>query len=269
MAEPEKPKIGIFSLTGCGGDQLMILNMEPVLLELLGRFDIKDFQEGSSYKEEGELDIALVEGSVSTKTDLERLKEIRERSKMLIAIGDCAISGCVQAMRNGQMSMAERMKKVYGVDEDYYDVLEPKGLSSYVKVDLEIPGCPIEKDEILHAITSLLHGDMPEGIDYPVCVECKLNGYPCVLVEKGMPCLGPLITAGCNARCPGLGLDCIGCRGPIPEEANVAAEVKVLLEKGYDEKYIFNRLRFFGGNFEDVQNLTKKFSEKTEKEEEE
>ena len=262
-----KPKLGIFSLTGCGGDQLMILNLEPVLLDLLSRFDIKDFQEGSSYKEECELDIALVEGSVSTKTDLEKLKKIRERSKMLIAIGDCAIGGCVQAMRNGQMSMAERMRKVYGVDEDYYDVLEPKGLSSYVKVDLEIPGCPIEKDEILHAITSLLHGDMPEEIDYPVCVECKLNGYPCVLVEKGMPCLGPLITAGCNARCPGLGLDCIGCRGPIPNEANVAAELKVLLEKGYDEQYIYNRLRFFGGNFEDIQNLTKKVSEKAGKKE--
>jgi len=267
LAKPEKPKIGIFSLTGCGGDQLMILNLEPVLLDLLSRFDIKDFQEGSSYKEDVELDIALVEGSVSTKTDLEKLKKIRERSKMLIAIGDCAIGGCVQAMRNGQMSMEERMKKVYGVSEDYYDVLEPKGLSSYVKVDLEIPGCPIEKDEILHAITSLLHGDMPEEIDYPVCVECKLNGYPCVLVEKGMPCLGPLVTAGCNARCPRLGLDCIGCRGPISDEANVAAELKVLLDKGYDEEYILNRLRFFGGNFEDIQNLTKKLSEKSEKKE--
>lgn len=260
-----KPKLGIFSLTGCGGDQLMILNMENELLDLLSYFDIKDFQEGSSYHEDVELDIALVEGSVSTETDLKRLKEIREKSKTLIALGDCAIGGCVQAMRNGQMSMAERMKKVYGVEEDYYDVLEPKGLSAHVKVDLEIPGCPIEKTEIFRAITSLLHGDLPETIDYPVCVECKLNGYPCVLVEKGMPCLGPLTTAGCDARCPGLGLDCIGCRGPIPDEANAAAELDVLLEKGYDEKYIINRLRFFGGNFEDIQKLTKKISERRNK----
>lgn len=262
----QKPKIGIFSLTGCGGDQLMILNLENVLLELLSRFDIKDFQEGSSYREETDLDIALVEGSVSTETDLKTLKEIRERSKMLIALGDCAIGGCVQAMRNGQMSMAERMKKVYGVDEDYYDVLEPKGLAEHVKVDLEVPGCPIEKEEIVRAVTSLLHGDMPEEIDYPVCVECKLNGYLCVLVEKGMPCLGPIITAGCDARCPGLGLDCIGCRGPIRDETNAAAELDVLLEKGYDEKYIVNRLRFFGGNFEDIQLLTKKIGGKRKEE---
>jgi sulfhydrogenase subunit delta len=256
-----KPKIGIFSLTGCGGDQLMILNMEDVLLDVLSYFDIKDFQEGSSYHEDTELDIALVEGSVSTETDLKRLKEIRERSKVLIALGDCAIGGCVQAMRNGQVSMAERMKKVYGKDENYYDILEPKGLGSHVKVDLEVPGCPIEKKQVARAITSLLHGDLPEPIDYPVCVECKLNGYLCVLVEKGMPCLGPIITGGCDARCPGLGLDCVGCRGPIPNETNAAAELNVLLEKGYDEKYILNRLRFFGGNFEDIQELTKRLSD--------
>lgn len=255
-----KPKIGIFSLTGCGGDQLMILNLETVLLDVLSNFDIKDFQEGSSYREETELDIALVEGSVSTETDLKTLKKIRKRSKMLIALGDCAIGGCVQAMRNGQMSMAEKMRKVYGVDEDYYDVLEPKGLARHVKVDLEVPGCPIEKDEIALAITSLLHGDMPEEIDYPVCVECKLNGYLCVLVEKGMPCLGPMITAGCDARCPRLGLDCVGCRGPIKDETNAAAELDVLLEKGYDETYIINRLRFFAGNFEEIQQLTKKIA---------
>ena len=123
----EKPKIGVFSLTGCGGDQLMILNLEDVLLELLSRFDIKSFQEASSHHEEAELDIAFVEGSVSTENDLKKLRGIREKCKMLIAIGDCSIGGCVQAMRNGQMSMAERMRKVYGVEEDYYDVLEPKG----------------------------------------------------------------------------------------------------------------------------------------------
>ena len=264
----EKPKIGIFSLTGCGGDQLMILNLEDVLLELLNRFDIKNFQEASSHHEEAELDIAFVEGSVSTESDLKKLREVREKSEMLIAMGDCAIGGCVQAMRNGQMSMAERMRKVYGTEEDYYDVLEPKGLAEYVEVDVEIPGCPIEKKEILRAITSILHGDMPEQIDYPVCVECKLKGYPCVLVEKGMPCLGPIIRAGCDARCPGLGLDCIGCRGPIKDETNAAAELDVLLEKGYDENYIFNHLRFFGGNFEDIVKLTERISGNSENTEE-
>jgi sulfhydrogenase subunit delta len=253
-----KPKIGVFSLTGCGGDQLMILNLEDILLELLNRFDIKNFQEASSYHEKTSLDIAFVEGSVSTKGDLKKLLEVRETSKKLIAIGNCAIDGCVQAMRNNQMSIVDKMKKVYGVEEDLYDALEPRGLSEYVKIDLEIPGCPIEKDEIFRVITSIMHGDIPEQIDYPVCVECKLKGYPCVLVEKGMPCLGPIATAGCGARCPSLGLDCIGCRGPVKNEANVGAETETLRKKGYGEEYIINRLKIFGGNFGDIVMLTKK-----------
>jgi sulfhydrogenase subunit delta len=257
-----KPKIGIFSLTGCGGDQLMILNLEPVLLELLSNFEIIDFQEGSSYHEDTALDIAFVEGSVSTKSDLNKLKDIRMKSKMLIALGDCAIGGCVQAMRNGQLGMKDKMKKVYGVKEDYYDAIEAKGLGDYIKVDFEISGCPIEKEEILRSVTSLLHGDKPELPDYPVCVECKLNGYLCLLVEKGLPCLGPIIRAGCEARCPGLGLDCIGCRGPIDNETNAAAEFKILLDSGFSKEDIINRLRFFGGNFEEIQNLNMKISEK-------
>lgn len=253
-----KPKIGIYSLTGCGGDQLMILNLENDLLELLGKFDVRAFLEASSAGSEKEkVDIAFVEGSVSTPKDLQRLEAIRKQCKMLVAIGDCAIGGCVQAMRNGQMTIEEKMRKVYGVDKDYYEVSEPKGLSEYVEVDLEIPGCPIETQEIFQAMLSLLHGDKPEVKDYPVCVECKLNEYTCLLVEKNMPCLGPIIAAGCNARCPGLGIDCVGCRGPIKDETNAAAELKVLREKGYDEAYIENRLRFFCGNFEEVQRISK------------
>jgi sulfhydrogenase subunit delta len=265
MLKIEKPKIGIFSLTGCSGDQLTILNLEDILLRLVSYFDIKSFQEGSSYEEEAQLDIAFVEGSVSTKIDLERLKEIREKTKMLIAIGDCAIGGCIQASRNGQMSMTERMKKVYGTEEDIYGMLEPKGLGAYVKVDIEIPGCPIEKNEITRAVTSLLHGDAPEQYDYPVCVECKLNEYPCVLIERSLPCMGPLITAGCNARCPGLGLDCVACRGPIKDETNATAELDVLLNKGYDEKYIINRLRLFCGNFYEIQKISEIVIERAKK----
>lgn len=258
-----KPKIGVYSLTGCAGDQLMILNLEDELLDILSNVEIVAFQEASSIKKDEEVDIALVEGSVSTKTDLERLKKIREKSKLLIAIGDCAIGGCVQAMRNQETPMKEKMKKVYDKEEDYFDVLEPYGLSKYVKVDLELPGCPIETTEIRQVFLSLLHGDVPELKDYPVCVECKLNEYQCLLVDKGMPCLGPITVAGCNARCPGLGIDCVGCRGPIKDETNAAEELHTLKEKGYDEKYIENRLRFFGANFEGIAKLSQMLKEKT------
>lgn len=251
----EKPKIGIYCLTGCGGDQLMVLNLEGELLKILEGFELVAFHEASSAHSDKEVDIAIVEGSVSTRLDLERLRAIRGRSKMLIALGDCAIGGCVQAMRNRQMPMAEKMRLVYGKNAGYYGVLEPHGLSKHVKVDLELQGCPIEIPEVRQVLLALLHGDMPVIKDYPVCVECKLNEYPCLLVEKGLPCLGPIIAAGCDARCPGLGLDCIGCRGPIADETNAAEELRTLKAKGYGQAYIVDRLRFFGANFEGIAKL--------------
>jgi sulfhydrogenase subunit delta len=250
-----KLKIGIYCLTGCGGDQLMMLNLEGELLKMLENVELVEFHEASSAHSDKEVDIAIVEGSVSTNVDLERLKGIRNRSKMLVALGDCAIGGCVQAMRNQAMSMAEKMRIVYGKKVGYYDALEPYGLSRHVKVDLELQGCPIEIPEIRQFLLALLHGDMPVIKDYPVCVECKLNEYACLLVEKGLPCLGPIIAAGCDARCPGLGLDCVGCRGPIADETNAAEELRTLKEKGYDEAYIVDRLRFFGANFEGIAKL--------------
>jgi sulfhydrogenase subunit delta len=242
-----KPRLGIFSLTGCAGDQLQILNMEDELLELVSRFVIVDFQEGSSYKEPGKVDIAFVEGSVSTEHDLKKLKEIRERSDFIIAFGNCAIEGCIQAMRNDQTTLEEKLADVYGVGPGFFDALPSKPIGEYVKVDLQIPGCPVEKTEILRSVTSLLHGDLPLKFTYPVCVECKINEYPCVITEEGKPCLGPIIRAGCDARCPGLGLDCIGCRGPVEGSETFAAEYKMLLDLGYTEADIMNRLRVFGG----------------------
>ena len=226
----------------------MILNMEDQLLELLNHFYIVDFQEGSSVKEEGPIDIALVEGSVSTETDLKHLKQIRERSGTLIAFGNCAIDGCIQAMRNNQTSLEEKLREVYDVEPSFYDAVESKGIGEYVKVDYSIPGCPVEKKEVLTAITSLLHGDSPWTHNYPVCVECKLNEYPCVIIEKNLPCLGPIISAGCDARCPKMGLDCIGCRGPVNGGEIIPAEYRMLLDRGYTREYILNRLRFFCGS---------------------
>jgi sulfhydrogenase subunit delta len=250
-----KPKIGIFSLTGCGGDQLQILNMEDILLDLLSNFDIVDFQEGSSRKEEGIIDIAFVEGTVSTETDLKHLQEIRERSKVLIALGNCATDGCIQAMKNDE-DITERFQKVYGMNPDGFDARLSQPLSEFIKVEYEIPGCPVEKEEVLHGITSLLNGDSPPRYTYPVCVECKLNEYPCVITEKNLPCLGPVVRAGCDARCPGLGLDCIGCRGPIEDQSNYASELLMLKERGYNDEFILNRLRVFSGKLETLQEET-------------
>jgi len=259
-----KPKIGIFGLTGCGGDQLTILNMEDDLIELLGNFELVQFQMGSSRRGNSILDIALVEGSVSTKTDLQRLKEIREKATYLVAIGNCSIDGCLQAGMSGENSIKVSVKEVYGEEAKFdSEFLDAKGAVDYVPVDFKIPGCPIEKKEILQALTSMLHGDFPQEFTYPVCVECKLNEYPCLITEKGESCLGPIIRGGCNARCPGLGVDCIGCRGPPLDNVNISKEFKLLLEEGYNNEYVMNRLRMFSGNTE-ARSRIKKLLEESE-----
>lgn len=249
-------------MTGCGGDQLLILDMEDALLDVLGNFELLRFQMGSSRKIEGPIDIAFVEGSVSTENDLARLKEIRDRSKCLVALGNCAINGCLQAGMAGGKSMDERRKRVYGEAEFDSKFVDSKGTGDYVTVDYRIPGCPVEKEEVVQAIVSLLMGDAPQEYTYPVCVECKLNEYPCLITERGLPCLGPMIRAGCNARCPGLGVECIGCRGPPIENSNVAKEYRMLLEKSFKREYILNRLAMFAGSTE-ARELVRKLREES------
>jgi len=239
-----KPKVGVYGLTGCAGDQLVILNCEDELLEIAGALDIKSFSMAASGGDEDcPLDIAFVEGTVVQPEDKRLLRRVRERAELLVAIGTCAVWGGVPAMRN-EVGPEELRMSVYGAAGKVFQCIPPRPLSSFVKVDLAIPGCPIEKEQLLQGIASLLHGDLPRLPKYAVCTECKMAEYPCLLVEQGRLCLGPVTVAGCKARCPAHGRPCIGCRGPV-EDANIASEVKVLQEKGYSWLDIQNRLRTF------------------------
>ncbi|KPK70093.1 hypothetical protein AMJ71_05195 [candidate division TA06 bacterium SM1_40] len=247
-----KPIVGIFGLTGCAGDQLVILNCEDELLDLAGALDIRSFHMAMSDNDEDcDLDIALVEGSVVQPEEVEMLERIRSRARLLIAIGTCAVWGGVQAMKNEEQR--EKLKRqVYGPKGKDFGIIPSQPLSSFVRVDYAISGCPIEKDQFLQAALSLIHGDLPVLPDYAVCTECKMRENSCLLLERGELCLGPITVAGCNARCPAYGQPCIGCRGPV-EEANVASEVNLLREKGFTLVDIQNRLRTFGGQSEVMQ----------------
>ena len=188
------PAVGIFGLTGCAGDQLVILNCEDQLLDIVAAVDLRDFATASSAGDTAcNLDVALVEGAVVSPLDASRLARIRERSRILVAVGTCAVWGGVAAPSGA------------------------KALRESVKVDLNVTGCPIEKDQILAALASLLHGDPPLALEYPVCAECKMRENNCLLIGKGEVCCGPLTAAGCDARCPGLGVACVGCRGPASD----------------------------------------------------
>ncbi len=239
-----KPTLGIFGLTGCAGDQLVILNCEDQLLDIVALVDIRDFLTASSENQSGcKLDVALVEGAVLTKRDAEALHAIRERSRLLVALGSCAVWGGVAAMDRGA-DRNDLLEEVYGEAGLAYDSIPAQALHELVKVDFGITGCPIEKDHFLAAVAALLNGDMPLYPEYPVCTECRMKENNCLLIERGMPCCGPVTVAGCGARCPDLRVPCIGCRGPIAD-ANPVGLLEALEQRGFDRTQMVARLRTF------------------------
>jgi len=239
-----RPRVGIFGLTGCAGDQLAILNCEDELLTLLELLDARDFVMASSAKDSDcELDLSFVEGAVLSREDERRLRRIRERSRLLVAIGTCAVWGGIPVMDRDR-DRGALLLEIYGKIGEPLDTLPVRPLHEVVKVDLSITGCPIEKAEFLGAVASLLRGDRPLLPEYPVCTECKMREFNCLLVEQGKACLGPLTVAGCGARCPGLGIACVGCRGPV-DAPNVKSAVAMLEERGVSLDEIVRKLRTF------------------------
>ncbi|WP_297068844.1 hydrogenase [Thermococcus sp.] len=239
----EKLRLGVFELTGCGGCSLNVLFLYERLFDLLELYEIGEFRMASSNREEGRYDVGLISGSVSTQSDLELLREARNRSDYLIALGTCATHGGVQGGAN--RTLKEKLRAVYGYEGNPMRALDSKAVVEYVAVDLAMPGCPYNKEELYQALIDIAKGIDPVRPDYPVCVECKLNEYECVLIKKGLPCLGPITLGGCSAACVRSGLGCIGCRGPLLGNINPASEYDILREKGYDDEYIRRRFKTF------------------------
>lgn len=238
-----KPTVGIFGLTGCAGDQLVILNCEDQLLDLVRVLDLRDFLMASSANDsQCDLDVALVEGAVMSRRDQQRLERIRQRAKTLIAIGTCAVWGGVAAA-NG-VDRARLVEEIYGPAGSSYDTPPARALSEVVKVDLCLTGCPIEKEQFISTIAQLLNGDSPLYPQYPVCSECRMRENNCLLIENGEVCCGPLTVAGCNARCPELKIACVGCRGPATD-SNFPSALAMFSEKGIPREAIARKLRTF------------------------
>ena len=239
-----KPTVGIFGLTGCAGDQLVILNCEDQLLDLVALIDIRDFLMASSANDaECPLDIALVEGAVVSEGTPTSCCKIRKRAKTLVALGTCAVWGGVAAMDRG-VDRRKLLEEVYGETGLSYDSAPAQALHEIVKVDLNITGCPIEKEHFLSAIANLLNGDAPMYPEYPVCTECRMLENNCLLIERGELCCGPITAGGCQARCPHLRVPCVGCRGPVGD-ANPSSLLATLEENGIDRRHISARLRTF------------------------
>lgn len=239
-----KPRVAVIGLTACSGCQLTLLNCEDELPEVAARFDLVHFPTGESGGgPEGEFDVAIVEGAVSTPADLNQLFQLRNSSRILVALGTCAIHGGVAAMNNIGSDRKELLSRVYGTEKEI-ETFAPTPLSNFVTVDFAVTGCPPEKHEVLALLASALDGTLPPFPSYPVCTECRSRENLCLLLERNELCLGPVIQGGCNARCPATGIACEGCRGPV-REANVAQEVELLVERGFDRKEIQRRLSRF------------------------
>jgi sulfhydrogenase subunit delta len=236
-----KPKVAFFDFTSCEGCQLNKLNLENDLLALLELVDIVEFREAMDDKADA-YDIAFIEGSISTPACIERIHDIRRRTKILVALGACAVQGGVNAMKN--LHPADWVKEtVYGEDKYLFPSIPVQAVGNVVKVDYEIRGCPMSTPEFLHILKSLILGRKPEPFDHAVCVECKLQENECVL-DKGMFCLGPVTKAGCDAICPSNGQYCIGCRGLV-SNVNEKGAVEMLKKHGFSAKEAINRMRMF------------------------
>ena len=242
----EKLKIGIYELTGCAGDALLILDCEKELVDIFNAADIQSFLMAKSDNIDGELDVALVEGSVTTEREIEELKDIRKRAKVVVAIGLCATVGGLQARFVDQKEWRDNFKKVYGdVEMTHTQPVQSKPIDAYIEVDYYLPGCPIGKEQFLNFFTRLLRGNPPEKSQNPVCVTCKYNENECLL-KKGILCLGPVTADGCGSVCINHNLPCVGCWGPL-EVANRTSEFYLLQEKGYDVEEIKKKMANYSG----------------------
>lgn len=216
-----KPKLAVHKFASCDGCQLAFLNLGEDLLALAQLVDIVHFAEAGPVDLEAPADIAFVEGSVSTPEHLERIQRIRANSRFLITIGACATAGGLQALRN-LANGREWFAGVYAKPGYVASLDTSTPIASHVKVDLELWGCPVNGRQVLGAVRALLFGVSPVEEHDKVCLECKRRNVVCVLVAKGIPCLGPVTSTGCGALCPAFGRDCYGCYGPA-ENPNTEA----------------------------------------------
>jgi len=259
-----KIRIGFYALTSCYGCQLQFAMMDEII-QLLNKANIECwFMVERNSDEDREVDIAFIEGSVSTEEEVELVKKVREKAKIVIAVGSCAVHGGVQSWANDK-KLEELWKTVYGDAKVKFQPKMAEPVEKYIKVDYNIYGCPPEKKDFLYALGTFLIDSWPEDIDYPVCLECRLKGNPCILIEKGEPCLGPVTVAGCDARCPSYGIACIGCRGAIGYDvAWFDSLARVFKEKGLTKGEILERMRIFNAHNPKLEEMVNKIFEEGE-----
>ena len=241
-----RPRLGVFKFASCDGCQLSLLSVEDELLEIAARLEIVYFLEASSHYEPGPYDVALVEGSITTREDEQRIREIREQTRFLITIGACATAGGIQALRNWA-DCDEFVRAVYPSPQYISTLSTSTAIAVHVPVDFELRGCPINTRQLVEVISSLLKGCRPRTPVHSVCMDCKRRGNVCITVAQGIPCMGPITQSGCGALCPTYDRGCYGCYGPA-RQPNPQSLTDQLVSQGASTKELIPLLRNFNSN---------------------
>jgi sulfhydrogenase subunit delta len=246
----KKPKVAVFKFASCDGCQLSLLDAEDELLLVAGAVEIANFPEASRRVVKGPYDIGLVEGSITTPHDVERIREVRKQCRVLITIGACATSGGIQALRNWK-DVKDFTRLVYASPEVISTLDRSMPVGSYDHVDFELRGCPINKYQLLEVVNAFLNKRKPTIPTHSVCMQCKLRGTVCVMVAQGTPCLGPVTQAGCGAICPSYRRGCYGCFGPMenPNTASLANRFAGLDQSRYDIMLAFRGFNAYAESF--------------------
>jgi sulfhydrogenase subunit delta len=243
-----RPTLAVWKFSSCDGCQLSLLNCEDELLAVAGAIDIVHFTEATRADAPGPYDLSLVEGSITTPEDAERIQEVRRLSRHLVTIGACATSGGIQALRNFG-DVAEFTAAVYASPQFISTLETSSPISDHVAVDFELHGCPIDRRQLLEVVTAFVHDRTPRIPMETVCAECKRRENVCVMVAHGTPCLGPVTQAGCDALCPSYARGCFGCFGPV-EGANVASLATTLQLTGASTRDVDRLFHTFNTNKE-------------------
>ncbi len=247
-SDHRKPRLAVWKFASCDGCQLTLLDCEDELLAVAEAIEIAYFPEATRAAVKGRYDLSLVEGSITTAHDAERIREVRARSRRLVTIGACATAGGIQALRNFA-DVKEYAAAVYAHPEYIRTLSTSTAIADHVPVDFELRGCPINKRQLIEVLSAFLTGRRPSIPPHSVCIECKMKGNVCVMVAHGTPCLGPVTHAGCNALCPTYNRGCYGCYGPMetPNSISLSGQLRTL---GMDERALRRVYRTFNANAE-------------------
>ena len=158
-------------LDGCAGCHMSVLDMDETILSVAKRIEVVYGPLVDAQEFPKSVDVTLVEGAVSSQHDVDQLRTIRQRSKLVVALGDCAVTGNVPSMRNSHPAR-KMLERIYvegaspslGVPTDGVPALLRQAVPVHqvVKVDLHVPGCPPASASIVYVLTELLEGRMSD-----------------------------------------------------------------------------------------------------------